>query len=109
MGKWTSALQLELDQLLDEGFVSWTMKDFLTFKRALYEFGRNETEAIAGAMVNKSKEEVERYVSNFFAKGPHAIRNWNATIRNVEQVEEEILQRQKMIEVRSRCFLCCIT
>eukprot|EP00960_Hanusia_phi_P054349 762629-Hanusia_phi.AAC.4 len=105
-GQWTDELQLELDRLLAEGFPSWSIKDFSTFKRALYDYGRNDTLAIAGAMVNKSKDEVERYVAAFFSKGPEWLRSWGTTIRNVEMAEEEMLQRLRMIQVLALTCYC---
>ncbi|KAL9277855.1 hypothetical protein ACSQ67_024867 [Phaseolus vulgaris] len=55
----------EKEQLLEEGFSSWSRKDFNAFIRACEKYGRNDIKSIASEMEGKTQEEVERYAKVF--------------------------------------------
>ncbi|KAE8725380.1 SWI/SNF-related matrix-associated actin-dependent regulator of chromatin subfamily A member 5 [Hibiscus syriacus] len=55
----------EKEQLLEEGFSSWSRRDFNTFIRACEKYGRNDIKSIASEMEGKTEEEVQRYAKVF--------------------------------------------
>ncbi|ONI28405.1 hypothetical protein PRUPE_1G140700 [Prunus persica] len=55
----------EKERLLEEGFSSWSRRDFNTFIRACEKYGRNDIKSIAAEMEGKTEEEVERYAKAF--------------------------------------------
>ncbi|KAM7467073.1 hypothetical protein LguiB_014635 [Lonicera macranthoides] len=61
----TAEEQEEKEQLLEEGFSTWTRRDFNTFIRACEKYGRNDIQSIASEMEGKTDEEVERYAKVF--------------------------------------------
>jgi SWI/SNF-related matrix-associated actin-dependent regulator of chromatin subfamily A member 5 len=61
----TAEEQEEKEQLLEEGFATWTRRDFNTFIRACEKYGRNDIRSIAAEMEGKTEEEVQRYAKVF--------------------------------------------
>ncbi|KAL0323491.1 UNVERIFIED_CONTAM: ISWI chromatin-remodeling complex ATPase CHR11 [Sesamum angustifolium] len=61
----TAEEQEEKERLLEEGFSTWSRRDFNTFIRACEKYGRNDIQSIASEMEGKSEEEVERYAQVF--------------------------------------------
>ncbi|KAL0457361.1 UNVERIFIED_CONTAM: putative chromatin-remodeling complex ATPase chain [Sesamum latifolium] len=61
----TAEEQEEKEQLLEEGFSTWSRRDFNTFIRACEKYGRNDIRGIASEMEGKTEEEVERYAKVF--------------------------------------------
>ncbi|KAJ8447715.1 LOW QUALITY PROTEIN: hypothetical protein Cgig2_031769 [Carnegiea gigantea] len=61
----TAEEQEEKERLLEEGFSTWTRRDFNTFIRACEKYGRNDIRSIASEMEGKTYEEVERYAKVF--------------------------------------------
>jgi hypothetical protein len=57
--------QEEKEQLLEEGFSTWTRRDFNTFIRACEKYGRNDIKNISSEMEGKTEEEVQRYAKVF--------------------------------------------
>jgi SWI/SNF-related matrix-associated actin-dependent regulator of chromatin subfamily A member 5 len=55
----------EKERLLEDGFSSWSRRDFNTFIRACEKYGRNDIKSIASEMEGKTEEEVERYAKVF--------------------------------------------
>ncbi|KAL8099764.1 hypothetical protein AgCh_032134 [Apium graveolens] len=61
----TAEEQEEKEQLLEEGFSTWSKKDFNSFIRACEKYGRNDVKGNASEMEGKTEEEVERYAEVF--------------------------------------------
>ncbi|KAL8118718.1 hypothetical protein AgCh_016285 [Apium graveolens] len=57
----TAEEQEEKEQLLEEGFSTWSKKDFNSFIRACETYGRNDVKGNASEMEVKTEEKVERY------------------------------------------------
>ncbi|KAG6431156.1 hypothetical protein SASPL_109231 [Salvia splendens] len=61
----TAEEQEEKERLLEEGFSTWSRRDFNTFIRSCEKYGRNDIRGIASEMEGKTEEEVERYAKAF--------------------------------------------
>ncbi|KAJ9537307.1 LOW QUALITY PROTEIN: hypothetical protein OSB04_030040 [Centaurea solstitialis] len=61
----TAEEQEEKEKLLEEGFSTWSRRDFNTFIRACEKYGRSDVGSIVSEMEGKSEEEVERYARVF--------------------------------------------
>ncbi|CAA2967942.1 ISWI chromatin-remodeling complex ATPase CHR11 [Olea europaea subsp. europaea] len=61
----TSEEQDEKERLLEEGFSTWSRRDFNTFIRACEKYGRNDIKNIAYEMEGQNENEVERYAKVF--------------------------------------------
>jgi len=60
--------QLEKEDLLKEGFSSWSKRDFNQFIRLNEKFGREDIEAISREVEGKSAEEVVEYSKAFWER-----------------------------------------
>ncbi|KAL9232883.1 hypothetical protein vseg_007945 [Gypsophila vaccaria] len=93
----TSEEQDEKDRLLEEGFSTWTKKDFNTFIRACEKFGRNDIKGIADEMDGKSFEEVERY-AKVFKDRYKELNDYDRIIKNIERGEARISRKDEIMK-----------
>ncbi|XP_020113773.1 probable chromatin-remodeling complex ATPase chain isoform X1 [Ananas comosus] len=92
----TAEEQEEKEQLLEEGFSTWTRRDFNTFIRACEKFGRNDIKGIASDMEGKSEEEVERY-AKVFKERYKELNDWDRIIKNIERGEARISRKDEIM------------
>ncbi|KAL8457871.1 hypothetical protein ACS0TY_035658 [Phlomoides rotata] len=64
----TAEKQEEKERLLEEGFSTWSRRDFNNFIRAYEKNGRNDIVSIAFEIDGKTKEEVEQYAKVFMER-----------------------------------------
>ncbi|KAM7256171.1 hypothetical protein ACFE04_011912 [Oxalis oulophora] len=93
----TAEEQQEMDQLLDEGFSSWSKKDFNAFIRACEKYGRSDIRSIAEEVEGKTKEEVERYAA-VFKKRFKEISDYDRIIKNIERGEARISRKEEIMK-----------
>ncbi|XP_074292298.1 ISWI chromatin-remodeling complex ATPase CHR11-like [Silene latifolia] len=93
----TSEEQDEKDRLLEEGFSTWTKRDFNTFIRACEKFGRNDIKGIANEMDGKSPEEVERY-AKVFKERYMELNDYDRIIKNIERGEARISRKDEIMK-----------
>lgn len=82
----------EREQLLTEGFGSWTRKDLANFVRGLEEFGRNNITEVATYVEGKTVREVAKYAVSFFARYGE-IKEWEKLLRRIEAGEARVARR----------------
>uniref|UniRef100_A0A6U2D0V6 Uncharacterized protein n=2 Tax=Hemiselmis andersenii TaxID=464988 RepID=A0A6U2D0V6_HEMAN len=99
---WTNAEDEEKDELLKEGFSSWTKKDFSTFKSACERHGRGAFDSIAQELESKSADDVKRYSEAFWQLGPSRLSNWEAIEKQIEKGESKIQKRQEFMNAVKR-------
>ncbi len=68
---------------MQEGFSTWTKKDFSIFKSACERHGRSAYDAIAQELESKSVDEVKRYSEAFWKLGPTRLNNWDGIEKQV--------------------------
>ncbi|PIA44562.1 hypothetical protein AQUCO_01700274v1 [Aquilegia coerulea] len=93
----TAEEQEEKEQLLEEGFSSWTRRDFNTFIRACEKYGRSDIKNIASEMDGKTEEEVERY-ANVFGKRYKELNDYDRIIKNIERGEARISRKDEIMK-----------
>ncbi|XP_068660734.1 ISWI chromatin-remodeling complex ATPase CHR11-like [Aristolochia californica] len=93
----TSEEQEEKEQLLEEGFSSWTRRDFNTFIRACEKYGRNDIKGIASEMEGKTEEEVERY-AKVFKERYKELNDYDRIIKNIERGEARISRKDEIMK-----------
>ncbi|XP_010941805.1 probable chromatin-remodeling complex ATPase chain [Elaeis guineensis] len=89
--------QEEKEQLLEEGFSTWTRRDFNTFIRACEKYGRNDIKSIAFEMEGKTEEEVERYAKVFKARYKE-LNDYDRIIKNIERGEARISRKDEIMK-----------
>ncbi|EHA8591065.1 ISWI chromatin-remodeling complex ATPase CHR11 [Cocos nucifera] len=89
--------QEEKEQLLEEGFSTWTRRDFNTFIRACEKYGRNDIKSIASEMEGKTEEEVERYAKVFKARYKE-LNDYDRIIKNIERGEARISRKDEIMK-----------
>ncbi|KAL8528569.1 hypothetical protein ACS0TY_006116 [Phlomoides rotata] len=57
--------QKEKERLLEEGFSTWSLKDFNSFIRPCEKYDRHDIKGIASEIEGETEEEVERYANVF--------------------------------------------
>ncbi|KAK7245702.1 hypothetical protein RIF29_40551 [Crotalaria pallida] len=87
----------EKEQLLEEGFSSWSRKDFNTFIRACEKYGRNDIKGIASEMEGKTEEEVERYAM-VFKERYKELNDYDRIIKNIERGEARISRKDEIMK-----------
>ncbi|XP_043719944.1 ISWI chromatin-remodeling complex ATPase CHR11 isoform X2 [Telopea speciosissima] len=87
----------EREQLLEEGFSSWTRRDFNTFIRACEKYGRNDIKSIASEMEGKTEEEVERY-AKVFKERYKELNDYDRIIKNIERGEARISRKDEIMK-----------
>ncbi|VAH14526.1 unnamed protein product [Triticum turgidum subsp. durum] len=95
----TEEEQEEKEQLLEEGFSTWTRRDFNTFIRACEKYGRDDIKSIASEMEGKTEEEVQRYAEVF--KERYTELNgiyYDRIIKNIEKGESKISRKDEIMK-----------
>ncbi|KAK4265692.1 hypothetical protein QN277_026709 [Acacia crassicarpa] len=87
----------EKEHLLEEGFSSWSRRDFNTFIRACEKYGRNDIKSIAFEMEGKSEEEVERY-AKVFKERYKELNDYDRIIKNIERGEARISRKDEIMK-----------
>ncbi|KAG7026292.1 ISWI chromatin-remodeling complex ATPase CHR11 [Cucurbita argyrosperma subsp. argyrosperma] len=87
----------EKEKLLEEGFSSWSRRDFNTFIRACEKYGRNDIKSIALEMEGKTEEEVERY-ANVFKERYKELNDYDRIIKNIERGEARISRKDEIMK-----------
>ncbi|GFZ14038.1 chromatin remodeling factor17 [Actinidia rufa] len=92
----TAEEQEEKERLLDEGFSTWSRRDFNTFIRACEKYGRSDVKSIASEMEGKS-EEVERY-AKVFKERYKELNDYDRIIKNIERGEARISRKDEIMK-----------
>ncbi|KAJ6980968.1 hypothetical protein NC653_024372 [Populus alba x Populus x berolinensis] len=87
----------EKERLLEEGFSSWSRRDFNTFIRACEKYGRNDIRSIATEMEGKTEEEVERY-AKVFKERYKELNDYDRIIKNIERGEARISRKDEIMK-----------
>ncbi|KAI5650686.1 hypothetical protein M9H77_36691 [Catharanthus roseus] len=93
----TAEEQEEKEQLLEEGFSTWSRRDFNTFIRACEKYGRNDIKSIASEMEGKTEEEVERY-AKVFKERYKELNDYDRIIKNIERGEARISRKDEIMK-----------
>ncbi|KAL0393220.1 UNVERIFIED_CONTAM: ISWI chromatin-remodeling complex ATPase CHR11 [Sesamum radiatum] len=93
----TAEEQEEKERLLEEGFSTWSRRDFNTFIRACEKYGRNDIQSIASEMEGKSEEEVERY-AQVFKERYKELNDYDRIIKNIERGEARISRKDEIMK-----------
>ncbi|KAA8527483.1 hypothetical protein F0562_034802 [Nyssa sinensis] len=93
----TAEEQEEKEQLLEEGFSTWSRRDFNTFIRACEKYGRNDMKSIASEMEGKTEEEVERY-AKVFKERYKELNDYDRIIKNIERGEARISRKDDIMK-----------
>ncbi|ONM32114.1 ISWI chromatin-remodeling complex ATPase CHR11 [Zea mays] len=93
----TAEEQEEKEQLLEEGFASWTRRDFNTFIRACEKYGRNDIKSISSEMEGKTEEEVQRY-ARVFKERYKELSDYDRIIKNIERGEARISRKDEIMK-----------
>ncbi|KAK6930119.1 SNF2, N-terminal [Dillenia turbinata] len=93
----TAEEQAEKEQLLEEGFSTWSRRDFNTFIRACEKYGRNDVKSIASEMEGKTEEEVERY-AKVFKERYRELNDYDRIIKNIERGEARISRKDEIMK-----------
>ncbi|CAM0881249.1 unnamed protein product [Alopecurus aequalis] len=88
--------QEEKEQLLEEGFATWTRRDFNTFIRACEKYGRNDIKSISSEMEGKTEEEVQRY-AKVFKERYKELSDYDRIIKNIERGEGRISRKDEIM------------
>ncbi|KAF3783945.1 putative chromatin-remodeling complex ATPase chain [Nymphaea thermarum] len=97
----TGEEQEEKEQLLAEGFSTWTRRDFNTFIRACEKYGRNDIKNIASEMEGKAEEEVERY-AKVFKERYKELNDYDKIIKGIEKGEARISRKDEIMKAISK-------
>ncbi|GMI72169.1 chromatin-remodeling protein 11 [Hibiscus trionum] len=87
----------EKEQLLEEGFSSWSRRDFNSFIRACEKYGRNDIKSIASEMEGKTDEEVQRY-AKVFKERYKELNDYDRIIKNIERGEARITRKDEIMK-----------
>lgn len=93
----TAEEQDEKEQLLEEGFSTWSRRDFNSFIRACEKYGRNDIKSIASEMEGKTEEEVERY-AKVFKERYRELNDYDRIIKNIERGEARISRKDEIMK-----------
>ncbi|XP_073136820.1 probable chromatin-remodeling complex ATPase chain [Henckelia pumila] len=93
----TSEEQEEKERLLEEGFSSWSRRDFNAFIRACEKYGRNDIPSIASEMEGKTEEEVERY-AKVFKERYKELNDYDKIIKSIERGEARISRKDEIMK-----------
>uniref|UniRef100_A0ACD5VMJ6 Uncharacterized protein n=1 Tax=Avena sativa TaxID=4498 RepID=A0ACD5VMJ6_AVESA len=92
----TAEEQREKEQLLAEGFATWSRRDFNTFIRACEKYGRNDIKSISSEMEGKTEEEVQRY-AKVFKERYKELSDYDRIIKNIERGEGRISRKDEIM------------
>ncbi|XP_073054451.1 ISWI chromatin-remodeling complex ATPase CHR11-like [Primulina eburnea] len=93
----TAEEQEEKERLLEEGFSTWSRRDFNTFIRACEKYGRNDIASITSEMEGKTEEEVERYAEAFKCRYKE-LNDYDRIIKNIERGEARISRKDEIMK-----------
>ncbi|XP_075516542.1 putative chromatin-remodeling complex ATPase chain [Primulina tabacum] len=93
----TAEEQEEKERLLEEGFSSWSRRDFNAFIRACEKYGRNDILSIASEMEGKTEEEVERY-AKVFKERYKELNDYDKIIKSIERGEARISRKDEIMK-----------
>ncbi|KAI3692420.1 hypothetical protein L6452_32235 [Arctium lappa] len=93
----TAEEQEEKEKLLEEGFSTWSRRDFNTFIRACEKYGRSDVGSIVSEMEGKSEEEVERY-ARVFKERYKELNDYDRIIKNIERGEARISRKDEIMK-----------
>ena len=106
----TGAKLEKKEQLLREGFVDWTRKDFRSFLNAMERRGRDEVDVIARETSNetgKTEEEVRRYHTVFWAQHKE-LADWERVIDKIEKGEKRLQRSKEIREALAEKIARCV-
>ncbi|KAI0564687.1 chromatin-remodelling complex ATPase ISWI2 [Gracilaria domingensis] len=90
-------LEREREEHLEEGFSSWSRREYLNFLRAVEGHGRDNLEKIAEDVgAQKTLEQVAAYSKAFWEKGPSRIESWSKIQKVIQEGEQKIARREEM-------------
>ncbi|EPS60728.1 hypothetical protein M569_14074, partial [Genlisea aurea] len=92
----TAEEQEEKDRLLEDGFSTWSRRDFNAFIRACEKYGRNDIASIASEMEGKTEEEVARY-ARVFKERYKELNDYDKIIKNIERGEARISRKDEIM------------
>ncbi|KAJ4910688.1 chromatin remodeling factor17 [Raphanus sativus] len=87
----------EKEQLLEEGFSTWSKRDFNTFIRSCEKYGRDDIRSIASEMEGKTEEEVARY-AQVFKERYKELNDYDRIIKNIEKGEGRISRKDEIMK-----------
>ncbi|KAJ0238585.1 ISWI chromatin-remodeling complex ATPase CHR17 [Hirschfeldia incana] len=87
----------EKEQLLEEGFSTWSKRDFNTFIRSCEKYGRDDISSIASEMEGKTAEEVEQY-AQVFKERYKELNDYDRIIKNIEKGEGRISRKDEIMK-----------
>ncbi|KAC9988331.1 hypothetical protein E3N88_44963 [Mikania micrantha] len=93
----TAEEQEEKEKLLEEGFSTWSRRDFNTFIRACEKYGRSDVGSIVSEMEGKTEEEVERY-ARVFKERYKELNDYDRIIKNIERGEARISRKDEIMK-----------
>ncbi|CAG2173648.1 unnamed protein product [Oppiella nova] len=83
----------EKESLLQDGFTTWTRRDFNQFIKANEKYGRDDTDSISKEVEGKTVDEVTEY-SNVFWERCHELTDCDRIMAQIEKGEQRIQRRQ---------------
>lgn len=83
----------EKEALLQEGFTTWTRRDFNQFIKANEKYGRDDMDSISKEVEGKTAEEVIEY-ANVFWDRCHELTDCDRIMAQIEKGEQRIQRRQ---------------
>lgn len=84
--------QAEKEQLLTQGFTTWTKRDFNQFIKANEKYGRDDIENIAKEVEGKTPDEVMEYSAVFWERC-HELQDIDRIMAQIERGEAKIQRR----------------
>ncbi|KAM7279539.1 hypothetical protein ACFE04_006673 [Oxalis oulophora] len=93
----TAEEQEEKERLLEQGFSTWSRKDFSAFLRACEKYGRNDVKNIAQEVEGKTEQEVERY-AKVFKERYKELNDYDRIIKNIERGEARISRKDEIMK-----------
>ncbi|XP_047319359.1 ISWI chromatin-remodeling complex ATPase CHR11-like [Impatiens glandulifera] len=93
----TAEEQDEKETILEEGFATWSKRDFNSFIRACEKYGRNDMVNIASEMEGKSVEEVERY-AQVFNQRYSELNDYDKIIKAIERGEARLTRKDEIMK-----------
>ncbi|CAN8300533.1 unnamed protein product [Cochlearia groenlandica] len=87
----------EKEQLAEEGFSTWSKRDFNNFIKACEKYGRNDISSIASEMEDKTEEEVERY-AQVFKERYKELNDYDRIIKIIERGEHRISRKDEIMK-----------
>ena len=88
----------EKDDLLKEGFETWSKRDFQQFIKACEKYGRADLDRLCKEVDTKTPEEVFEYQKVFWERYEE-LQGWEQFIAQIEKGEEKIERKQLIQQV----------